>query len=147
MEQSHDGIPDRGGVSFSERRRFERYTDLHNGVLLRQITTRAIPQGSLSFYSDAASIAGFKVTKIADEREEFPYDKSMGNQYGERRQTNEGEEFPINQSPEVTRGYVRRKGYVAVSVEEAKEPKVRTDFIPFWDKLKSLKKTQTSPSH
>lgn len=105
-------------------------SELVSKIANHQAVTLVIQQDRLPSYLEAALSTGFKVEKIADEGEEFPYISIK--MYRESIQVEYDAE---TRQPKVSNIKVQGKGYVAVSIERPEDSKNHT---PFWDKLKSL---------
>lgn len=94
-----------------------------------QAVTEEIPQDKLPLYLEVASTTGFKVEKIADEGEEFPFRDPLGH---------EMVLGPNNLFVSQLRvSSIRvKKGNMGVSIKIAKDNK--GGYSPFWDKLRIL---------
>lgn len=114
--------------SLAKKEPRERKTaDLVSKIKRREVVTLSIPKDRLPFYLEAASATGFKVEKIADEGEEFPFLKMVIGKSG-----TEKPEYDSDGTPKVSSLKVAGKNFIAVAIEK---PKGSVDHNAFWDNL------------
>ncbi|KKQ41649.1 MAG: hypothetical protein US59_C0025G0012 [Candidatus Levybacteria bacterium GW2011_GWB1_37_8] len=107
--------------------------DFISKIKSRKVVTSNICWDELYSYLDAASATGFKVAKIADEGEEFPY-------VSVRSVMSRGEsrlEVDSDGSPKVSMIRVEGKGHIAVAIEKPEGSK--DDHAAFWKRLEKIR--------
>lgn len=98
-----------------------RNVELGAKVASGEVVTTALKEDKLPLYLATASATGFKVEKIAEEGEEFPFLSLDSHNYLHHQK--------------VSNIKVKEGGYIAVSIER---PEGSRDHAPFWNNLKSL---------
>lgn len=125
----------------SNLERDRRFSEIARKLAQRTVVVNRIAEGELPLYLEAALITGYKVEKIADYGEEFPYWFSKVKAMGEKRASpmeSEGRKIYFeDDSSIVYNSRVAGKDSIAISIER---PKDVTHHSPFWDELKVVER-------
>ena len=103
-----------------------------------KVVTAEIDNDNWLLYLNAGSATGFKVEKIADEGEEFPFASS-------KKRVSISIDFEGGELMPVSRMKVTEKGHIAISIEtpEGKDSRFNG---PFWNHLENIRRAQALPS-